>query len=71
MSIRIRFAVYTALVCVLPLFSAAAQVPKAIVRAPNELSVADQAFLAARDAARVGDREKLAVLIPQVSRRRL
>ncbi|MGH6622957.1 MAG: transglycosylase SLT domain-containing protein [Burkholderiaceae bacterium] len=62
MLIQLRFAVYTALVCVLPFFTAAAQVPKAIVKAPNELSVADQAFLAARDAARVGDREKLAVL---------
>jgi len=59
-------AVYTAVIAVLlaaMLLSAA----RAAAPAPSALSAADQAFLAARDAARNGDRVKLEKLAPQLA----
>jgi soluble lytic murein transglycosylase len=64
-----RFAVYTALAFALstPLGGAAtATPPRPAASAEPAISAADQAFLGARDAARVGNRERLAQLAPQL-----
>ena len=62
-----RFAVYTALAFALsaPLGCAAAP-PRPAASAEPAISAVDQAFLNARDAARVGNRERLAQLAPQL-----
>jgi soluble lytic murein transglycosylase len=64
-----RFAVYTALALALstPLGGAAtAAPPRPAASAEPGISAVDQAFLNARDAARVGNRERLAQLAPQL-----
>jgi soluble lytic murein transglycosylase len=64
-----RFAVYTALALALstPLGGAAtAAPPRPAASAEPAISAVDQAFLNARDAARVGNRERLAQLAPQL-----
>lgn len=63
-----RIAVYTALALALfPLAADAATPAAARTEAVIAVSAADQAFLAARDAARLGHRERLAQLAPQLA----
>jgi soluble lytic murein transglycosylase len=66
-----RFAVYTALAFALsaPLGCAATTTPHARTPAPAEpaISADDQAFLSARDAARLGNGERLAQLAPRLA----
>src|SRR5512134_3473589 len=69
-----RFAVYTALAFALAgstnacaAAPPAAKRPPAAVAAEAPLSAEDQAFLAARDAARLGNRDHLAKLAPQLT----
>jgi soluble lytic murein transglycosylase len=66
-----RIAVYTALAAVLaaPLACAASTAPPVRPAAPAEpaIAAADQAFLSARDAARLGNRERLAQLAAQLT----
>ncbi|HWL72596.1 MAG TPA: hypothetical protein VNQ74_01835, partial [Burkholderiaceae bacterium] len=56
---KVRLAVYTLVLVALAPIVALAAPPRAQATA-SELSAADQAFLAARDAVRIGDRERLA-----------
>lgn len=56
---KVRLAVYTLVLVALAPIVALAAPPRAQAPA-SELSAADQAFLAARDAVRIGDRERLA-----------
>ena len=57
---KVRLAVYTLAAVVLAPVSAIAAPARTPAAATSELSAADQAFLSARDAVRVGDRERLA-----------
>ncbi len=57
---KVRLAVYTLALVVLAPVVALAAPARAPASSATELSAADQAFLAARDAVRVGDRERLA-----------
>ena len=57
---KVRLAVYTLAVVALAPVAALAAPARAPAASTSELSAADQAFLSARDAVRVGDRERLA-----------
>ncbi len=57
---KVRLAVYTLAAVALAPVSAIAAPTRAPAAATSELSASDQAFLSARDAVRVGDRERLA-----------
>src|SRR4029453_18716799 len=63
-------AVYTlvaaAILCAGPACAANAGAPRGAPAALPDLSPADQAFMAAREAVRVGDQSKLAQLAPQL-----
>src|SRR6187431_3576524 len=57
---KVRLAVYTLAAVALAPVSAIAAPVRTPAAATSELSAPDQAFLSARDAVRVGDRERLA-----------
>ncbi len=64
---KLRLAVYTALALALAPPPAPAGPVRAPASAPSDLSAVDQAFLSARDAVRVGDRERLAQAAARLS----